>query len=234
MWLRFILLSLWLSAFPANAKNANLIAFGDSNTAPRGAIEVYLDQLSGQLENVTPINAGIGGHNTKMALARLQRDVLSKDPHVVLIMFGINDAAVDVWKDPPATGSRVSLSDYEANLRQMVQLCRKAGAKPILMTPTPLRWSEKTRQLYGKPPYKPDEVEGFNLLLPDYVEAVKRVAEEEEVALFDAFAAFQAAEGGPEQLLLGDGMHLNDAGHKLIADNLLPLVRKALSTSNNP
>ena len=42
------------------------------------------------------INAGIGGHNTENARARLQKDVLSKNPDVVIIQFGINDAAIDV------------------------------------------------------------------------------------------------------------------------------------------
>ena len=41
---------------------------------------------------------------------------LGGKPDTVLIQFGINDAAVDVWKNPPADRPRVSLKQYRENL----------------------------------------------------------------------------------------------------------------------
>lgn len=207
----------------------HIVAFGDSNTAVRGPVNVYAKQLKGRLDNAQVTNAGIGGNQTGMALARLDRDVLGKKPDVVIIMFGINDAAVDVWKKPPATKPRVSLDLYESNLRRIVKQCRQTGATPILMTPTPLRWSEKTRQRYGAAPYKPDDIDGFNVLLPKYVDAVRRIAKTENVALCDTWKSFHEAKGGPESLLLSDGMHLNDAGHALVTDSVLPLIQMTRS-----
>lgn len=210
-------------------EHLHIIAFGDSNTAKRGNVRVYASQLSEMLDGVRVTNAGIGGHHTDHGRGRLQKDVLSRRPDVVIVMFGINDAAVDVWKKPPATKPRVSLKRFEANLRHIVDSCRRIEATPVLMTATPLRWSDRTRQLYGRPPYIPDEIEGFNTMLPPYIEATRRVAEEEQVFFVDNYAAFNKA--GPEKLLLNDGMHLNDAGHRLVANSLLPLVRKALMKS---
>ncbi len=226
--MKFAFLAL-LPVMAAAEQPVRIIALGDSNTATRGTINVYANRLQEALLDVRVANAGIGGHDTNMALLRLHKDVLSQKPDIVTIMFGINDAAVDVWKDPPASKPRVPLYIYEANLRHFVRMCRRVGATPILMTPTPLRWSEKTLKLYGKAPYKPDEAEGFNVLLPAYADSVRRIAKEEKARLFDAWAAFNKPEGGPEKLLLTDGMHLNDAGHELIAKSLLPLIRGALA-----
>ena len=58
---------------------------------------------------------------------RLARDVLADHPRAVVIQFGINDAAVDVWKRPPATTPRVPLAEYEQNLRWIIT--RLAGGR---------------------------------------------------------------------------------------------------------
>ncbi len=45
------------------------------------------------------------------------------------MQFGINDSAIDVWKNPPASEPRVNLESYVTNYRNMVTAARKAGAK---------------------------------------------------------------------------------------------------------
>ena len=101
-------------------KPGGIVMFGDSTTAARpGAVDkVYAARVNDKLESIgsslTVHNAGIGGNTTANARARLIKDVLPYKPRIVVIQFGINDAAVDVWKKPPAKESRVSLADYEA------------------------------------------------------------------------------------------------------------------------
>ena len=69
-----------------------LVAFGDSLTAgygaggPQHAYPAQLAQLSGK----TVINLGKSGETAVQALARV-RDVLDKQPDMVLIEFGAND-----------------------------------------------------------------------------------------------------------------------------------------------
>lgn len=218
-WLCIIIAASGSAAFAAPE---HLVAFGDSTTATRGSLKIYAAILDEKLD-ATITNAGVGGHDTGKARARFERDVLNRKPNLVVIQFGINDAAVDVWKKPPAKDPRVSKSDYETNLRFFIREIRKAGGKPILMTPNPIRWTPKLKTLYGKRPYDPDDDDGFNVLLRDYAEIARKIAGKEKVPLIDVYAEFQKRD--VDSLLL-DGMHPNAKGHELVAKLLLPVVEK--------
>ncbi|UCF93579.1 MAG: arylesterase [Desulfobacterales bacterium] len=69
-----------------------VICFGDSLTYGTGANEGmdYPSQLSRLIARPV-INAGVPGDTTARALKRLERDVLSRTPAVVLITLGGND-----------------------------------------------------------------------------------------------------------------------------------------------
>jgi len=70
----------------------NIICFGDSLTYGTGASQGmdYPSQLS-RLIGKSVINAGIPGDTTASALSRLERDVLSRSPKIVIITLGGND-----------------------------------------------------------------------------------------------------------------------------------------------
>lgn len=124
--MRLMLLLLVVSSNALVAQEpATLVTFGDSTTATRGDLKVYAGSLQRELpERGLPIhvvNAGMAGHNTDHARDRFESDVLAHNPEIVVIQFGINDAAIDVWKYPPATESRVSLEPYMENLRYFVR-----------------------------------------------------------------------------------------------------------------
>ncbi len=210
------------------AEIPTIVTFGDSVTATRGRIAIYPKLLANDLSydgrEVKVVNAGIGGHTTKQGKQRFEEDVLKADPDVVVLMFGINDAAVDVWKKPPADKARVSLADYRKNLNEMVQTLKKQGVRVVLMTPNPLYWSATTLKLYDKPPYRPDDDDGFNVVLRDYVAAVREIAKTQDVGLVDVFAAFEAYDAESKHKpgsLNPDGMHPGDAGHRIIANLLI-------------
>jgi lysophospholipase L1-like esterase len=201
-----------------------IVAFGDSTTAPRGETTIYSTILPEELRHVRMINAGVPGNTTEMARQRFEKDVLSHQPQVAIIQFGINDAMVDVWKTPPASASRVALARYEANLRYFVQTLKSKHVLVVLMTPNPLRWAPKLKELYGRPPYRPEDPEGLNAPLVPYCEAVRRVAREEGTELIDVQQAFpdQAQKQGISvEALLLDGMHPNDQGHRIVANLLI-------------
>lgn len=204
-----------------------IVAFGSSTTAPRGSLIIYPMivewELSDEGRNVTMINSGHGGDNTNTAAARFERDVLAHEPDLVIIQFGINDSAIDVWKN--VTVPRVPIDDYEANIEGFVTALKERGSRVILMTPNPLRWTHKLKELYGKPPYDADDPDGFNLLLTDYAERVQQLAARNEVPLVDSFTLFAEDEQHTVDELLLDGMHPNDAGHAIEADALLKLIR---------
>ena len=167
-------------------------------------------------------------HRLVDARRRFVNDVLNHEPRIVIIPFGLNDAAVDAWKNSPATMPRVSLADYEDNLRWMVETSRDNGIRLILMTTNPLRWTAKTKNLYGRAPYYPDESDGFDKPLQTACNAcVCDLAGELQVPVIDVHARFSAK--NPDDPLL-DGMYPNDDGHALITDLLLPVIREQVST----
>jgi lysophospholipase L1-like esterase len=100
----------------------NIICFGDSLTYGTGATEGmdYPSQLS-QMISKPIINAGVPGDTTGSALARLERDVLSRSPRIVVITLGGNDLKNGVPK-----------KTAQDNLRMIVQSVQKQGALVIL------------------------------------------------------------------------------------------------------
>lgn len=213
----------------AQSEPLKIVAFGDSITAPRKGLTVYSDILQEEFGDAAKvINAGIGGNTTAHAIARFEKDVLAHEPDLVIMQFGNNDSAVDVWKDPPAEEPRVSLKDYEKNLRKMIKAIKKKGAKIILVTPLPTRWTPKLKEMYGKPPYDPNDPNGFNFMKTKYVGKLRKIAKSEKLPLIDLYAKyfeFDAAEGQTMDELFVDGMHPNNKGHRIEAELLIKQIR---------
>ncbi len=78
----------------------NIICFGDSLTSGTGASfgMDYPTQLSGLIGEPV-VNAGFPGDTTAAALKRLDKDVLSRSPKIVLITLGGNDLKNGVPRD---------------------------------------------------------------------------------------------------------------------------------------
>jgi lysophospholipase L1-like esterase len=208
-----------------------IVAFGDSTTAPRGPLKTYAQILQKELPergiDVNVVNAGVGGNSTADARKRFEKDVLAPKPNLVIIQFGICDSAVDVYKNPPATRPRVGIKEYKENLQYMVRALKERNIKTILMTPNPLRWTPELKRMYGKRPYHPESDDGFNVLLKDYAEVVRRIAGTEKIVLVDVYAAFESYGREPSKSvkdLLLDGMHPNNNGQRLVANLLLPRI----------
>ena len=204
-----------------------IVAFGDSTTATRGQLNIYAKRLAAapllKPFDLKIINAGVGGNNTSLASKRFNRDVLRHHADLVVIQFGINDAAVDVWRTPPATLPRISLKEFEINLKHFITASQSQGAQVILMTPNPIRWTSKLKTLYGKAPYVASDPDGFNKLLVNYAASVRKLANKHNVPLVDIYQVFQDYNKQPNQsidTLLLDGMHPNDRGHQIIAELL--------------
>lgn len=80
-----------LTNFPP--KGTTIVALGDSLTVGMGSSENrngYVSVLE-QRFGVKIINKGVGGNTTRDALARLNDDVLSYHPDIVIVLIGSND-----------------------------------------------------------------------------------------------------------------------------------------------
>lgn len=109
---------------PATAPTAGrtVVAFGDSLVEGVGATpgRDFVSLLEART-GVPIVNAGRRGDTTADALARLERDVLSRDPRVVIVLLGGNDFL-----------GRVPRDRTFAQLSQIVERIRARGAAVIL------------------------------------------------------------------------------------------------------
>ena len=71
------------------------------------------------------INAGISGDNTTGGLNRLERDVVSHNPDLCVVCFGLNDCSVD----------EESVEKYVGNLEKIFLKLKSEGIETIFMTP---------------------------------------------------------------------------------------------------
>jgi acyl-CoA thioesterase I len=115
------------AARPPEIKNAhptgeNIICFGDSLTFGTGANKGldYPSQLSKMISRPV-LNRGIPGETTTRALERIDRDVLSQSPRVVLITLGGNDLKNGVPGDI-----------VFHNLKRMVEAIQAKGALVVI------------------------------------------------------------------------------------------------------
>jgi acyl-CoA hydrolase len=106
-----------------DSRGSTVIAFGDSLTAGYGAGEGedWPSRVSAST-SVAVINAGVSGDTTEAALARLDDDVLARDPRIVIVGLGGND----FLRGEP-------LSSTESNLRSIVRKIHARGAMVILL-----------------------------------------------------------------------------------------------------
>ncbi len=223
----------WFRALPfvvltLHAEPLKVVCFGDSTTAPRQGVVTYCEALQKAGDGAAIYNRGFPADTTARARARFQRDVLTLRPDLVFIQFGINDSAIDVWKVPPAEQPRVSLEDFRQNLRYFVDSLQSTGARVVLMTFNPMHWTPKLKELYGKPPYRPESAGGFDVGRPEYLAVIQQVAAEKQAELLDVNAAFTAAPGHKLQDLLLDGIHPNTLGHSITTSLALPVLESAL------
>ena len=192
----------------SGSEPVRVVCFGDSVTGlyyHTGGRRAYTDLLGIALRrlcpraDVTTINAGISGHTTRDALARIDKDVLAHDPSLVTVMFGLNDM------------TRVPLDEYRTNLKTIIEKCRGVGARVVLCTPNSVITTD------SRPVEK----------LEQYCDVVREVAAETNTALCDTYAAYQALrEQDPLawRLLMSDEIHPNHDGHKVIAEQIAKTI----------
>ena len=111
---------------------------------------------------------------------------------------------------------RVSLSDFSANLRQMIQIARDNDIVPILLTaPASHRKGKEPRHLA-------ERLNGLSDLIPlhqQYVQAVRDVAAQHQAPLIDLYAAFnRLPQEDLDRSFYRDGIHLREEGNKKIAE----------------
>jgi len=165
-----------------------IICFGDSLTygTGAGADMNYPSQLSKMISKPV-INAGVPGDTTAGALQRLERDVLSKSPDLVLITLGGNDLKNGVSKQVAfenlkaivtsiqSIGGRVILGGLKFPLRDRgfgqgyAELAEETGADLI---PDIFAGIMGNQKLMSDPIHPNDE--GYKIMAQKFLDAMRR------------------------------------------------------------
>ncbi len=179
-----------------------IVAFGDSITGAyyhTGGIRTWSDMLKLALEKTYPkakiemTNAGISGHTSAQGLARIDRDVLSKKPDLVVVMFGMNDCC------------RATLEAFRKNMETIAQKCLDTGAAVVFSTPNTVYENQR------RPTAR----------LAQFAQTSRDVAQKFDLAMADSHAAYGRMEKGNRTewcLLMSETIHPNLNGHRFFAE----------------
>ena len=175
-------------------------------------------------DDVELIGKGIGGDKVSDLLTRYKKDVIKLNPDIVFIYIGIND----VWhKYDYGTGSDIDL--YERGLRQIIDDIKSQGAKIILCTPTLIGENSGEFTLVNQ--FKDVEtMEKMNGDLDAFSDVIRKLSMEFDTDILDLreiFMTYVSENNINNQaagILTYDGVHLNDPGNKLIADEMLKFI----------
>ncbi len=202
---------------PIVLKKADRIVFlGDSITAGgnagKGYIQVIRNALAEKKKDlaIDCIGAGISGNKVPNLQSRVDKDVIAKNPTIVIIYIGIND----VWHGESNPKNGTSPEAFESGLKEVIGKCTKAGAQVILCTPT----------VIGEIPAGGNKSDPK---LDEYGNISRKVAKELNLNLCDlrkAFVDHIAANNEAKKdkgVLTTDRVHLNEAGNALVAKTIL-------------
>lgn len=184
-------------------------------------------------------NRGKFGNNIIRGQEKLEKDVLKRDPDILLIEFGGNDCDYDwqaIANNPEGEFSpKTDLELFSKTLNNIIDYCRKLNILPMLMTLPPLdskryfKWVSKKDRKAEKNILKwLGDVNRIYYWQEQYSKKVAEVAKENDVELIDVREAF-LKEKEYSKFLCIDGIHPNKEGHKLIAKKVMDYFNKNLN-----
>jgi lysophospholipase L1-like esterase len=198
----------------ADNTKKRIIFFGDSITELGADKGGYIDLMrtfvhqNGLQHELELIGSGISGNKVYDLYFRLEEDVLSKKPHVVVVYIGIND----IWHKIKGIGTDIIKFEkfYAAILKKLL------AEKIEVFVCTPSVIGEKK-----------DRVNMQDDDLDAYSEIIRRLAAANNCVLVDLRNAFLQFENNNNMenresgILTTDGVHLNQHGNRLVADAMI-------------
>ena len=209
-----------------------IVAFGDSVT--HGAVAhdeidyetVYWNRLKKKINNlrnyvpVNVINAGIGGITAKDSLKRMDKQVLSHNPDLIIVCFGLNDV-------------NGTLEDYLNSLEEIFDKAQKSGAEVIFMTPNMLNTSvlDDTAEEHYEYAIKTAKMQNEGRM-DLYMESAVRLATRMGVKVCDCYKKWKKlSETQDVTYLLANRInHPTKEMHELFAESLFEII---FEDSNN-
>jgi len=195
-------------------KKKRVIFFGDSITqqgAERGGYITRIDSMC-KLENKSGefefIGSGISGNKVYDLYLRLDDDVLTKNPDVVVILIGVND----VWHKVSA-GTGTDADKFERFYTAILRKLKERNIKAILCTPAVIgERTDFTNQQDGD--------------MNRYANIVRGLAQKNNLPLVDLRQKFLEynkqynTENKESGILTADRVHLNAKGNQVVAEEM--------------
>lgn len=218
--LLFCMIALAIVSWNLPQQKQHIVFFGDSITQagvqPNGYISVLGSMLKdkGISDQYQLTGAGIGGNKVYDLYLRMEEDVLDKNPTTVVIWVGVND----VWhKKSFGTGS--DPDKFEKFYHAIIRKLQAKNIRVLLCTPAAI--GEKTDFT--------NELDGD---LNKYAAIIRDIAKKDNCALIDLRKTFldynlsNNTQNKDRGILTTDGVHLNDAGNKLVAAEMYKALIK--------
>ena len=191
-----------------------IVAFGSSSTSGTGAtsrqntyparLQKLLRETPGGKLAVEVVNRGVEGEDIEEMMRRLDADILSRKPNLIIWQAGSNDAL-----------RHVPLEGFKQDLRAGIAAIRAAGVELMIMEP---QWCPDIDQA------EPTE---------RYLEAIRLIAHEQKVAVVPRFELMQQwiASGlvTKKDIIGPDGLHMTDRGYELLAKAVFDMVNQSRS-----
>jgi isoamyl acetate esterase len=207
-----------LSSFVLLQKKQRIVFFGDSITQagvqPTGYITKLAELLKqkGLENNYELIGAGIGGNKVYDLYLRMEEDVLSKSPDLVVIWVGVND----VWHKR-SSGTGTDADKFEKFYTAIIKKLQQKNIKIALCTPATI----------GEKIDYTNELDGD---LNKYSAIIRNLAQKNNCTLVDLRQAFlqynlsNNKENKESGILTTDRVHLNEKGNRFVAEEMMKAI----------
>ncbi len=200
-------------------KKTKVIFFGDSITelgVKPGGYVTRVDsmcRLEGRSDQFEFAGSGISGNKVYDLYLRLEEDVLSKNPDVVIIYVGVND----VWHKT-LLGTGTDPDKFEKFYTAILKKLKEKNIKAILCTPAVV--GEKT-----------DMSNPLDGDLNRYSNIIRDIAKKSNLTLIDLRKKFQDylkannPNNDEKNILTYDRVHMNAKGNQFVADQMWEAIK---------
>jgi lysophospholipase L1-like esterase len=208
----------------APQKKTKVIFFGDSitelgvqtrNDSGKGYV-LKIDSLckaEGKSALYDFAGAGVSGNKVYDLYLRLEDDVLSKNPDVVVIYIGVND----VWHKA-TSGTGTDANKFEGFYNAIIKKLKEKNIRVILCTPAVIgEKNDMTNQQDGD--------------LNQYSSIIRGIAQKNNLALVDLrkiFIDYGKSHNPTNQdrnVLTRDRVHLNEKGNQTVAEEMWKMIK---------
>jgi len=158
-------------------------------------------------------NLGVSGDTTTDLLERFEVECKAREPNIILISIGINDAQYINNESNP----RTSLKDFRNNIQKVIKIAQRFTPQIIFVGFNPIDES-KTMPI----PWSPEKYY-TNENVKKYNDMVKLVNKENNLLFIEIFEEWMKVD---YRNLLEDGLHPNSKGHQKIFETVKDFLIK--------